>query len=288
MKNNTPLSIGFSPCPNDTFIFDALIHYKIDTEGISFKPELADVESLNRRAFSAELDITKLSFFAYAFLSSEYQLLDSGAALGRGVGPLLISKKKFINPGKEIKTVAIPGKHTTANFLFSLFYPHIKIKQEMVFSEIEDAVLSGQVDAGVIIHENRFTYEDKGLCKITDLGSQWESETGKSIPLGGIAIRRALDNKLKIKVNTLLKQSVEFAMANTDASKQYVKSHSQELDDDVIQKHINLYVNDSSIDLGKNGRDAVLTLYEKAQSMSLIGSLTEPIFLKTKELQFKA
>ncbi len=283
MSNKPVLSIGFSPCPNDTFLFDALVHQKIDTEAISFKPVIDDVESLNRKAFLAQLDITKLSFFAYAFLSDHYQLLDSGAALGKGVGPLLISKKEFKNPEDEIRSVAIPGKYTTANFLFSLFYPHIKVKKEMVFSKIENAVLSGEVDAGVIIHENRFTYQQKGLFKIADLGTLWESSTGQAIPLGGIAIRRTLDEDLKLKVNSLLRKSVEYARSHPLAVMGYVKEHAQELDEEVIQKHIQLYVNDYSLDLGTQGREAISTLYRKGFELGLINKLTEPVFLTRAE-----
>jgi len=284
MPSNT-LSLGFSPCPNDTFLFDALIHQKINTEGLLFEHVLEDVESLNRKAFDSVLDITKLSFFAYGFLSNEYQLLDAGAALGYGVGPLLISKKKFSDPKVEIKSVAIPGKYTTANFLFSLFFPDLKIKNEMHFSLIEDAVLKGQVDAGVIIHENRFTYADKGLHQIVDLGSKWEEITSSPIPLGGIAVRRSLSQDLKLKINSLVQKSVEYAIANPLSSGAFVKSHAQEMHPEVIMQHIGLYVNNSSIDIGNKGRDSIYMLYEKAKALNLINTLKEPIFLEAKEIQ---
>ncbi|HNS13058.1 MAG TPA: 1,4-dihydroxy-6-naphthoate synthase [Bacteroidia bacterium] len=284
MHSNT-LSLGFSPCPNDTFLFDALIHQKINTEGLLFEHVLEDVESLNRKAFDSVLDITKLSFFAYGFLSNEYQLLDAGAALGYGVGPLLISKKKFSDPKVEIKSVAIPGKYTTANFLFSLFFPDLKIKNEMHFSLIEDAVLKGQVDAGVIIHENRFTYADKGLHQIVDLGSKWEEITSSPIPLGGIAVRRSLSQDLKLKINSLVQKSVEYAIANPLSSGAFVKSHAQEMHPEVIMQHIGLYVNNSSIDIGNKGRDSIYMLYEKAKALNLINTLKEPIFLEAKEIQ---
>jgi len=281
----TTLSIGFSPCPNDTFLFDALIHHKIDTEGLKFEPVLEDVESLNCKAFEAVLDITKLSFYAYGFVSNEYQLLDSGAALGYGVGPLLISRKKFNDPLNEIKSVAIPGKYTTANFLFSLYFPEPVSKHEMHFSKIEDAVLSGEVDAGVIIHENRFTYASKGLNKIIDLGTKWEEVTASPIPLGGIAVRRSLSQDLKLKLNSLVKKSVEYAIADPQSSVHFVKSNAQEMDPAVVKKHIDLYVNESSIDIGNKGRDAIYRLYQKAEQMNLIKTLKEPIFLKAKEMQ---
>ncbi len=283
MNNKTSLTLGFSPCPNDTFIFDALINHKIETGGLSFKPIIEDVESLNQKAFSSELDITKLSFFAYGFLSDQYQLLDSGAALGYGVGPLLISKRKLRNPEKEIGLVAIPGKYTTANFLFSLFYPQIINKKEIVFSGIEDAVLSGEVDAGVIIHENRFTYEKKGLFKIADLGTKWEEYSGMAIPLGGIAIKRNLSENLKLKVNELVRKSIEFAFSNPSSSTDFIKLNSQEMEEAVIKKHIALYVNESSLDLGKKGREAVYRLFQKAEDLRLIRKMTEPIFLEATE-----
>ena len=213
-------------------------------------------------------------------------MLDAGAALGKGVGPLLISKKSFNNPEKEIKSVATPGKYTTANFLFSQFYPEIKNKVEMPFSKIEDAVINGHVDAGVIIHENRFTYEKKGLIKIVDLGTKWEAETSGAIPLGGIAIRRSLPEDVKLKINNLLRKSVEFAFAHPESSHDYVRQHSQEMASDVLKRHIDLYVTESSIDLGTAGREAINTLLNKAVELKLIEKIHQPIFLKAKEMQF--
>jgi 1,4-dihydroxy-6-naphthoate synthase len=288
MNKDLHFTLGFSPCPNDTFIFDALVHNKIDMEGLSFRPVIEDVETLNQHALSAQLDISKLSFYAYAFLSDKYQLLDAGAALGSGVGPLLISKKEIREPQKELRSVAIPGELTTANFLFSLFYPQIKNKKVMVFSDIEDAIMSEKVDAGVIIHENRFTYLNKGLFKIADLGSKWEAETGKPIPLGGIAVRRSLAEDVKSKINTLLKKSVEYGFANPSSSEQYIKRHSQDMNDAVIQQHIKLYVNDSSIDLGTEGREAVLALFQKAKYLNIINAITEPVFLTANSMHEQA
>ncbi|MDB4062410.1 1,4-dihydroxy-6-naphthoate synthase, partial [Vicingaceae bacterium] len=205
------LTLGFSPCPNDTFIFDAMVQQKIDTEGLGFEVVLGDVEELNDKAFKQQLDITKLSYHAMAFCLNDYQLLHSGSALGSGVGPLLIAREKLsseqINAGK----IAIPGKYTTANFLLSMAYPKAKNKQEVLFSEIEKMVLDGKVDAGLIIHENRFTYAEKGLEKIIDLGDFWEKESGGLIPLGGIVLRRSFDKELQQKVNRVLRRSIEFA-----------------------------------------------------------------------------
>jgi 1,4-dihydroxy-6-naphthoate synthase len=274
------LSLGFSPCPNDTFIFDALIHSKIYTEGLSFSPVLDDVETLNRKAIVGELDITKLSYAAFTTVSETYQLLTAGSALGKGVGPLLISLKDFKVPEREIKTVAIPGKHTTANFLFSIFYPGLKNTQEMVFSDIEEAVLSGKADAGVIIHENRFTYEKKGLRKICDLGQKWEEKTGQPIPLGGIAIRKALSEEIKLKVNRAIRRSVEFAFSNPESSSEYVQMHAQEMDEAVRKMHINLYVNNYSIDIGPEGREAIETMFRMAQEAGSICNVPERIFVQ--------
>ncbi len=257
----TKLTLGFSPCPNDTFIFDAMIHGKIDTEGLEFAPVLDDVETLNRKAFAGELEITKLSFFAYAKVYEKYQLLSSGSALGKGVGPLFISKKKFNDPKNEIKSIAIPGKNTTAYFLFRTFFPELTNVNEMVFSDIESAILEEKVDAGVIIHENRFTYEAKGLSKIADLGDLWEKKTQLPIPLGGIAIRRDLSEDVKKKVERVLRKSVEYAFENPESSYEYVEKHAQEMSAEVRQKHIDLYVNSFSLDLGADGKKAVHEMF---------------------------
>src|SRR5258706_8658696 len=215
------LTFGFSPCPNDTFMFDALVHGKVDTEGLQFDIVMEDVEALNQRSLRGDADVIKVSFAAFTKITDKYQLLDSGSALGNGVGPLLVSKSESYNP-QTTGMVAIPGMNTTANFLFSFFFPQVPYKTEMVFSKIEDAVLSGKVDAGVIIHENRFTYESRGLKKICDLGELWEKETGQPIPLGGIAVRRNLPDETKEKINRVVRRSVEFAMAKPGSSYDYV------------------------------------------------------------------
>ena len=259
-KFKKALTLGFSPCPNDCFIFDALLHQKIDTEGLHFKPVIEDVEALNRKAFtpsqSKQLDITKLSFFAFTQLQKKYALLDSGSALGFGVGPLVVTTSNT-KPLTSHSTVAIPGKYTTANLLFSLAYPAVENKKELLFSKIEDAVLKEKVDAGVIIHESRFTYKEKGLKKIIDLGDWWEKKTKSPIPLGCIAIKNTFDAETQKKANRVIKRSVEFAFAHPNSSKEFIKEHSQELDDDVIKKHIRLYVNKFSISLGKQGNKAI-------------------------------
>ncbi len=236
------LSLGFSPCPNDTFIFDAMLHGRIDTEGLEFEIFMEDVETLNRRAFLGELDITKLSYHAYAYLLEKYVLLDAGSALGKNCGPLLIAKQPMSDEEVENTVIAIPGKYTTANFLFSLAFPNAKNKVETVFSEIENAVLEGKVGAGLIIHENRFTYEQKGLKKIVDLGEFWEQSTGMPIPLGGIVVKRSLPEEIKRKMNRVMERSVRYAFENPAASKDFVKANAQEMEESVMNSHIQLYV----------------------------------------------
>jgi 1,4-dihydroxy-6-naphthoate synthase len=277
MNRSKKLTIGFSPCPNDCFIFDALVHGKIDTEGLEFETLLGDVEALNQLAFKNELNITKLSYHGYVFVTQFYQLLDAGSALGNGCGPLLIAKTEHMKSG-NVK-VAIPGKYTTANFLFSLAFPKIKSKVETLFSEIENDVVSGKVDAGVIIHENRFTYQQKGLKKIMDLGEYWETLTLAPIPLGGIAIQRSLPEDLKQQVNRLLRRSVEYAFSNPKSSLPFVRAHAQEMSEEVMYKHIELYVNNYSIDLGEEGKRAVKVLFEKAVEVGLIQQLPKEIYV---------
>lgn len=276
------LTIGFSPCPNDTFIFDALIHHKIDTEGLEFEVFYDDVETLNKKAFRGELDITKLSYHAFAYAADKYILLDAGSALGFGVGPLLISKFKFsisdLEKNPDLK-IGIPGKYTTANFLLSLAFPEATNKQEVVFSDIENAVLDGRTDIGLIIHENRFTYQDKGLHKIIDLGDYWEKRTGCAIPLGGIVANRNLSAGVQQKINRVLKRSVEFAFANPKSGLEYIRSHAQEMSVDVMYKHIDLYVNQFSVDLGVEGKKAVKLLFDTALEKGIIPSISESLFL---------
>ncbi|MBL4706813.1 MAG: 1,4-dihydroxy-6-naphthoate synthase [Flavobacteriales bacterium] len=274
------LSLGFSPCPNDTFIFDAMIHGKIDTEGLIFDLTLGDVEELNDKALKGQLDISKLSYHAMVYCLHEYQLLNSGSALGSGVGPLLIAKKLLSAEELSQATIAIPGKYTTANFLLSLAYPSAQNKVETLFSDIEKDVLSGKVDAGLIIHENRFTYQERGLVKIIDLGNFWEETSNNLIPLGGIVVKRNFDSALKQKVDRVLKRSIEFAFANRDSSQDYIKANAQEMDDTVIQKHIDLYVNEYSIDLGEKGTAAVHQLFEEALKRKIVEKIVQPIIVE--------
>ena len=258
------LTLGFSPCPNDTFIFDALVNKKIDTEGLDFDVRLEDVETLNQWALQGKLAVSKISYGVLPLVLDRYTLLDAGGALGKGVGPLLIARNP-VPPTALAMTmaesrIAIPGQRTTAHLLFSLAFPEASNKQFMIFSSIEDAVLSGAVDCGVIIHENRFTYQQKGLVKLMDLGDFWEKETASPIPLGGIVFRRDGDPALSKKVNTLIRKSLEYAFSRYPVLPDYVKEHSQEMDEGVMRQHIDLYVNDYSLTLGPVGESAIQTL----------------------------
>lgn len=270
------LTLGFSPCPNDTFIFDALVNNKIDTGGLNFDVVLEDVETLNEWAVAGKLDITKLSYGVLPLVLKNYIVLNSGSALGKGVGPLLICpiKGELYEDKSEVENavIAIPGEHTTAHLLFSLAYPNAKNKVFIRYDEIENFVLGGK-GLGVIIHENRFTYADKGLHKITDLGDYWEKETGSSIPLGGIVLSRSLDASIARQVDSLIKKSIEYAYHHHyDELAAYVKVHSQEMSEAVMRKHIDLYVNDFSVDLGAEGKNAVQKLLNVYQSMNNITS----------------
>lgn len=263
------LTLGFSPCPNDTFIFDALVNNKIDNEGLQLEPVLEDVQTLNEWAKEGRLDITKLSLPAFFDASDQYTLLESGAALGKGVGPLLIAKRMVNVPDVAHCSIAIPGVNTTAHFLLNFAFPTVARKIPMLFSEIENAVLEDRADMGVIIHENRFTYQQKGLIKILDLGEVWEQRMGLPIPLGCIAIRSSLPGEVREKADRLIRRSLEQAFADYPQLPDYVKAHAQEMSEDVMRQHIELYVNNHSLQLGQEGHEAIGKLremYEKRQS----------------------
>ncbi len=257
-------TLGFSPCPNDTFIFDALVNKKIDTEGFEFEPVLADVETLNQWALEGKLAVTKLSFPAFFRSLQHYTLLNAGSALGKGVGPLLItdSVQELSDDDVNQASVALPGIHTTANLLFSFAYPGATDKKFMLFSSIEAALLNKETDLGVIIHENRFTYQQKGLHKVKDLGEYWEEKTGLPIPLGGIAINQSVKRSNALKVNELIRKSLTYAFKNYPLIPEYVQQHSQEMSEEVMRSHIDLYVNNFSLDLGNEGRNAIENLHE--------------------------
>jgi 1,4-dihydroxy-6-naphthoate synthase len=275
------LTVGSSPCPNDCFIFDAIVNRRIDLEGLEFVLHMADVEALNKAAFAGVAEISKLSYHAYAYCTRDYVVLDAGSALGRNCGPLLISRRPISRDQVTAGGVriAIPGTYTTANLLLGLAFPRACDKTELVFSDIESALLSDEFDAGLIIHENRFTYEAKGLRKIIDLGEFWEGETGAPIPLGGIVVKRSLPEEVKRAVNRVLRRSVEYAFANRGASLPFVREHAQEMREDVMYRHIDLYVNQYSVDLGADGRRAVETLFERARASGVIPAVQEPLFL---------
>ncbi len=272
------LTFAFSPCPNDTFMFEPIVSKRIDTEGLRFEIHLADVEVLNKAAAAGEYDITKLSFNAYTRLTSTYQLLNSGSALGRKCGPLLIANEKLKKDQVIKSDIAIPGKNTTANFLLSFAYPQITRKKEKLFSEIESCVLNGQVSAGVIIHENRFTFQDKGLIQLCDLGEYWEEKTGFPIPLGGIVTRRKFTEELKQKIDRVIARSVGYALQNPDSGKEYITSHAQEMDEKVMRSHINLYVNDFSANIGDEGKASIQFLFDHHPNTKE-GNYSTPLFV---------
>jgi 1,4-dihydroxy-6-naphthoate synthase len=269
------LTLGFSPCPNDTFIFDALVNNKIDTEGLEFDVHLEDVQTLNQWAIQGKLDVSKISYGVLPLILENYTVLNSGGALGVGVGPLLISNsewsmvngewKDILHPTSYINTsiIAIPGKNTTAHFLFSLAFPNAKNKVFLRFDEIEQFVADGK-GLGVIIHENRFTYKEKGLFKVVDLGDFWEQETGNPIPLGGIVANKKLDIELQQKLDRLIKKSLAFSFSNYPELTDYIRKHAQEMSESVMRQHIDLYVNDYSLALGEKGKSAVKKLMEVA------------------------
>jgi 1,4-dihydroxy-6-naphthoate synthase len=272
--NPLKLSLGFSPCPNDTFIFDALVNGKIDTEDLEFDVLLEDVQTLNEWALQGKMDVSKISYGVYPKLLNTYHLLKSGGALGKGVGPLLISKNEIQSTNdKELEqfvnksTIAIPGENTTAHFLFTQIFPNAKKKQFIVFHQIEEAVLSGKVDCGVIIHENRFTYQQKGLHKLIDLGEYWEQSTGFPIPLGGIVAHNRIEADVRAKVDKLIRKSLEYAFAHYPIITDYVKQHSQEMSEEVMRKHIDLYVNEFSLELGDEGMKAVEQLLNISEKL---------------------
>ncbi len=272
-------TLGFSPCPNDTFIFEALINKKIDTEGFEFEVELQDVETLNNWALEGKLDISKLSFPAFFKSLENYTLLNTGSALGKGVGPLLITDSNHKLSLDEINqaSIALPGANTSANLLFSYAYPEAKEKTFMLFSAIENALINKQVDLGVIIHENRFTYKQKGLYKVMDLGEYWEEKMELPIPLGGIAINQTIKRSIALKIEELIRKSLEYAFQNYPSITDYVKQHSQEMSEDVMRQHINLYVNNYSLDLGEEGKLAIETLYEVYNEVNEIENEDESV-----------
>ena len=262
------IRLAFSSCPNDTFIFDAIANKRISLDGLDFEITVGDVEELNRKALAGELDITKLSFYAYAQMHERFELCESGSALGHGNGPLLVSKQR-INPNEvRFLKIAIPGRHTTANFLLKHAYPGIAETHEYLFSKIEQAVLDGEVDAGVLIHEGRFTYQKKGLRLITDLGEYWEKTTGNPVPLGCIAMRRELPEETRRAFEQLLLKSIRYAIQNPFDSKEYMHQHAQSQSPEVILQHLTFFVNEYTIELGDEGRKAAKHFVDEVHRIS--------------------
>ncbi len=273
------LTLGYSPCPNDTYIFYALVHGKVDTGGLSFREVLEDVETLNLMALKQGLDVTKVSAGALGVLRKGYVLLRSGGALGRGCGPLVVARNKCRMEELRGKRIAVPGVNTTAFLLLRLYDPslggHVV---PMPFDEIMPAVCEGDVEAGLIIHESRFTYHEYGLTEIEDLGRWWESETGLPIPLGCIIARRALAKETVLKIEALIRESIVYAQAHPDEAAGYIRGHAQEMRDEVIDQHIGLYVNEFSVDMGDEGTAALERLIGMAQERGIIQPSSVPLF----------
>ena len=273
------LSLGYSPCPNDTYIFYALTHGKVEMPGFSFIERLEDVETLNQLALGSQLDLTKISYHAFGHLRDQYALLRSGGALGRGCGPLVIAPKATDMHALRGRRIAIPGKLTTANLLLQLYGAGYDDLLVVPFDQIMPALKRGEADAGVIIHESRFTYLESGFQKVIDLGGWWETDTGLPIPLGGILARRALGSATIQAVDRAIRASLDYALQHPKEPRTYIREHAQELDDQVIDAHIDLYVNDFSLDLREQGVAAVETLMNRAEERGLIPKCNEPLFI---------
>lgn len=272
------LSLGFSPCPNDTYIFHALVSGRVDLPGISFRERLEDVETLNMLAIARELDVTKVSCHLLGHIREEYVMLAAGAALGRGCGPLLVSRGDLSPASLRGKRVAVPGRYTTAALLLRLFDPALDNLVYLPFHEIMPAVVRGDVAAGVIIHESRFTFAEYGLTKLMDLGEWWERDSGHPIPLGGIVARRSLGRETVLRISNAIRASIDHARANPAAAQAYIRSHAQEMSDEVCSAHIGLYVNDFSRDLGEEGRLAIGVLLDRAEKAGIIPPCSLDIF----------
>ena len=276
----TKIKLGFSTCPNDTFMFDAMVNRRIDCESAGFEVTMADIEELNRMVMDGIPDISKISFAVYPEVSDRYVFLNSGSAVGYKNGPLIISRKKIYPDEIADVHIAIPGIHTTANHLLGILFPPVKKKTAYLFSDIEEAVLSGESDAGLIIHETRFTYAKKGLRKVADLGEQWEHDFDAPVPLGGIVIRRDLDAEVIRMADRLMKSSVQFARSYPTASEKFVRDHAQEMSDEVMRRHIDLYVNEFSEDLGEKGRKAIEFFFRKGSEKGFFDMKENQIFVK--------
>lgn len=279
------LTLGFSPCPNDTFIFNALVHGQTYGESLDFgEAILADVETLNEWALAGRLAVTKLSFHALGHVLDRYVLLMAGSALGRGCGPLLVAREKFSPSELPRLTIAIPGRYTTAAMLLRMYSPVALTTRVMRFDEIMPAIVAGEVDAGVIIHESRFTFQAHGLLLLQDLGVWWEQETGFPIPLGGIVAKRSLGKEKIQAIDRCIRASVSSAFASPEAGMPYIRQHAQELDDKVIREHIGLYVNPFSLDLGEEGVAAVREFLERGRQLGVFPRDSSGLPLTNREL----
>ena len=278
------ITLGFSPCPNDTFIFEAIINHRLNVNPFRFQTIIEDVETLNKLALKSEIEVLKVSAATYPFISSEYLILNSGSALGLGVGPLLVSRSPVDPWNLHSMKVAVPGLHTTANLLLSIFFPQITNKEVMIFSNIEQAVADGRCELGLLIHEGRFTYKDKGLTLLYDLGVLWESNTGAPLPLGFIVASRRIPYDDRANLSAMIRDSILFAMNQPGIGNPFIHQYADEMDDNVIRQHIELYVNNFSLDLGHEGREAVTMLFKKGEETGLLPKSVNPIFNSIQEL----
>lgn len=266
----TTIKLGISTCPNDTFTFHGLMTQSVDWRGLRFEVELIDIQQLNDRLFDGDFDAAKTSFHAALLLADQTVVLPSGSALGFGVGPLLLSSEPGMTPTSRDQTTLCPGQHTTASLLFSLFYPETTSVDHVVFSEIMPKLQRQEADFGVCIHEGRFTWQQHGLGLVEDLGTRWETETGCPLPLGGIVARRSLPHDVTSRVQAVIRDSLDFALADRDAALPTMRKYAQEFDDDVLMKHVDLYINDWTVDLGDTGASALQQLSEKAVAANVI------------------
>ncbi|MBP8645605.1 MAG: 1,4-dihydroxy-6-naphthoate synthase [Syntrophobacteraceae bacterium] len=276
------LILGFSPCPNDTFIFRALAEGSIDSPSFAFKTLLADVEVLNKKARRQELDVTKVSASAVLHLLDDYWMLRAGGAMGRGCGPLVVARTPLSIQELRHKILAIPGKYTTANLLLRLQGSHEGPVIELPFDRIMPKVAAGEVDAGLIIHEGRFTYPTLGLKLVLDLGAWWESQRGLPLPLGVIMIRRSLGPEVAATVEETIRQSLEYTREHAREAWPYIRSHAQEMEESVIRRHIEMFVNEFSLDLGEEGEQAIRALLKEAAHLENIPFPDKPLFWDQK------
>ena len=265
------IHLGISTCPNDTFAFHGLLTNRIDTEGLTFDIELMDVQELNDRLFAGDFDVAKASFHAALLLTDELGVLPSGSALGFGVGPLLLSAKPGTHPTNSPNMrVLCPGRHTTATLLYRLFHPNEGRLDQTIFSDIMPALQNGTADFGVCIHEGRFTWQEHGLGCVEDLGTVWEQATNTPLPLGGILARHRLGDDLLRRIQRTIRSSLEYGLANRDQTLESMRKYAQEFSDDVLMQHVDLYVNDWTVELGDVGVRSLQALTDKAKEVGIL------------------